>query len=313
VFGLILLVLIIGYSNYAYASSDNLEVKVLKGSSDKDLQIKSFYPEILPIAPDDSITWVNDDSVTHSITSGMPEHPDYSGKFFKTGDIKPAKSVTVKIADKSSFAYYYFCEVHPWLTGKLVVITAPEAQPETDNPIVTNKPSYNTGQDVSISGQVHKDFAGTPYQIIVYKNSDTLVDTIDGKFADDASYTQTIKTAGMASSEYTLKVVYGLPTQVGITTFKLDQTQEPTIPSWIKNGAKWWSSGEISDAEFIDAVEYLAKENIIVIQKTQSLEHVQSIPGWLKTNASWWADGLISDADFVKGLEYLASVGIIQI
>jgi hypothetical protein len=117
----------------------------------------------------------------------------------------------------------------------------------------------------------------------------------------------------MAASEYTLKVVYGLPTQVGITTFELDSSQEPTIPSWIKNGAKWWSSGEISDTEFIDAVEYLAKENIIVIQKTQSLEHVQSIPGWLKANASWWADGLISDADFVKGLEYLASVGIIQI
>jgi plastocyanin len=312
-FGLILLVLIIGYSNYAYAESDNLEVKVLKGSSNQDMQIKSFYPEILPIAPNDSITWVNDDSVAHSITSGMPEHPDYSGKFFKTGNISPSKSATVKITDKSSFAYYYFCEVHPWITGKLVVITAPEAQPETDNPIVTNKPSYNAGQDVSISGQVHKDFAGTPYQIIVYKNSDTLVDTIDGKFSDDASYTQTIKTADMAASEYTLKVVYGLPTQVGITTFELDQKQAPAIPTWIKNGAKWWSSGEISDTEFIDAVEYLAKENIIVIQKTQSLEHVQSIPGWLKTNASWWADGLISDADFVKGLEYLANVGIIQI
>jgi plastocyanin len=301
------------YSNYAYAIGDNLEVEVLSGSSNKDSQIKSFYPEILPIAPDDSITWVNDDSVTHSITSGMPGHPDYSGKFFKTGNIEPSKSATVKIADTSSFAYYYFCEIHPWLTGKLVVITAPEAQPETDNSIITNKPSYNAGQDISISGQVHRDFAGTPYQILVYKNSDTLVDTIDGKFDDDASYKHTVKTSDMAASEYTLKVVYGLPTQVGITIFKLDQKQEPVIPSWIKNDATWWSSGEISDTEFIDAVEYLAKENIIVIQKTQSLEHAQSIPSWLKTNASWWADGLISDADFVRGLEYLANVGIIQI
>ena len=306
-------VLILLYSNYVYATGDDLEIKVLKGSSDEDLQIKSFYPEILPIAPNDAITWVNDDSATHSITSGIPGHPDYSGKFFKTGNIAPSKSSTVKIADTSSFAYYYFCEVHPWLTGKLVVVTALEAQPETENPIVTNKPSYNTGQTVSVNGQVHSDFAGTPYQILVYKNSDILVDTVDGKFGEDASYTQTIKTIDMAASEYTLKVVYGLPTQVGITTFKLDSKQEPVIPTWIKNGAKWWASGEISDTEFIDAVEYLAKENIIVIQKTQPLEHIQSIPGWLKTNASWWVDGLISDAEFVNGLEYLANVGIIQI
>jgi len=305
-------VLILICSNYAHAAGDNLEIKVLTGSSDKNLQIKSFYPEILPIEPNDSITWVNEDSATHSITSGVPGHPDYSGKFFKTDSIKPSKSATVKITDTASFAYYYFCEVHPWLTGKIVVTTAPEAQPETDNPIVTNKSNYNTGQNVSVNGQVHSDFAGTPYQILVYRNSDILVDIIDGKFDADASYKQTIKTTDMAISEYTLKVVYGLPTQVGTTTFKLDQ-KEPAIPAWIKNDAKWWSSGEISDTEFIDAVEFLAKENIIIIQKTQPLGHSQTIPSWLKTNASWWADGLISDMEFIKGLEYLANVGIIQI
>jgi len=306
-------VLILIYSNYAYAEGDNLEIQVLSGSSDESLQIKSFYPEILPIESNDSITWVNEDSVTHSITSGIPGHQDYSGKFFKTGNIKPSKYVTVKITDTTSFAYYYFCEIHPWLTGKIVVATAPEAQPETDNPIVTNKPKYNAGQDVYVSGQVHRDFAGTPYQILVYKNSDVLVNTLDGKFDMESSYTYTIKTTDLTTAKYTLKVVYGLPTQIGITTFNIEQKQEPIIPTWIKNGAKWWSSGEISDTEFIDAIEYLANEDIIVIQKTQSLEHSKVIPSWLKTSASWWANGLISDSEFVKGLEYLANVGIIQI
>ncbi|HET8719799.1 MAG TPA: hypothetical protein VFM64_02255, partial [Candidatus Nitrosotenuis sp.] len=73
----------------AFADSGNLEVKILQGSSDQDQHIKSFYPPILPITQDNSITWVNDDSVAHSITSGIPTHPDYSGKFFKTGIIEP--------------------------------------------------------------------------------------------------------------------------------------------------------------------------------------------------------------------------------
>lgn len=307
-----LVILSVVFFNYAHAESDNLQVNVLAGSSNQDHKIKSFYPPILPMTPGDTITWVNNDSVTHSITSGVPDHPDYYGKFFKTGNIAPSKSVTLTINDTASFAYYYLCEIHPWLTGKIVVTTAPESQPETSNPIVTDKPKYDIGQTVAINGQVHKDFAKTPYQILVYENSYRLVDSINGVFDENASYTKTISTSDMTSSKYTLKVVYGLPTQVGITTFSLDATKV-MIPAWIKNGAKWWASGQISDAEFIDAIEYLTKENIIVIQKTQSIQHVSTIPSWLKTNASWWADNRISDDDFVKGLQYLVNAGIVQV
>jgi plastocyanin len=293
-----------------YAEVD-LQVKILKDSSNEAQSIKSFYPEILPIEPNVTITWVNEDSVAHSITSGMPEHPDYSGKYFKTGIIEPSKSATIQTDNLTNFAYYYFCEIHPWLTGKLVLATAPESQPETENPIFTSKPSYIQGQEVSISGQVHQDFAKTPYQILIYDDSNSLIDTKDGKFDENASYNQAIPTQEMHATKYTLKVVYGLPTQVGITTFVLDSDLQ--IPTWIKNGARWWSSGSISDAEFIDAIEYLAKEKVITIQKTQSLENSKSIPGWLKTNAAWWADGMITDAEFAKGLQYLVNSGIIQI
>ena len=296
--------------NTAYSEPSNLEIKIQKDSSNPDQHIKSFYPPILPITHDDTISWVNEDSVAHSITSGVPAHPDYSGKFFSTGIIKPGSSGKVKITDTSSFAYYYFCEIHPWLTGKIVISTAPESQPETSNPIVTNAASYHAGQTIFISGQVHRDFAKTPYQILLYDN-EKLVETIDGTFDENASYKQQIKTSGLSESEYTLKVVYGLPTQVGITSFSIDAN--PTIPSWIKNGAKWWADDKISDSDFINGIEYLSKENIITIQKTGTIEHISSIPTWIKTNASWWADDLISDDDFVSGLQYMVNAGIIQL
>jgi hypothetical protein len=91
------------------------------------------------------------------------------------------------------------------------------------------------------------------------------------------------------------------------------ELETPAIPSWIKSNAKWWSSGVISDSEFIDSIEFLAKEKIIVVKKSQSLEQSKSVPDWIKKTASWWADGLISDEDFTKGLEYLVNIGAIRI
>ena len=35
------------------------------------------------------------------------------------------------------------------------------------------------------------------------------------------------------------------------------------IPDWIKNTAKWWAEGKISDEEFVRGIEYLVKEGII--------------------------------------------------
>lgn len=37
------------------------------------------------------------------------------------------------------------------------------------------------------------------------------------------------------------------------------------IPDWIKNNAKWWSSEQISDSEFIESLQYLIDNEILVI------------------------------------------------
>lgn len=307
---LALIVVFYAHDSYAQDTPTNLEVKILKGSSNESLA-KSFYPEILPISPDDSITWTNEDSVAHSIASGVPAHPDYSGEYFKTGSIKPSKSATVEIDNPAYFAYYYFCEIHPWLKGKVVLVTAPESQPETENAAVTDT-HYDKGQSVLITGQVVEDFAEIPYDILVYQHPNKLVDIVHGKFTD-ASYAHTIPTDDMDAGRYTLKVVYGLPTQIATATFELSATQKAVIPQWIKESAGWWADDKISDAEFIDSIEYLAKEKIITIKKTSPAGQSVTIPAWIKTTASWWSEGSITDDEFARGLEYLANSGIIQI
>jgi len=90
---------------------------------------------------------------------------------------------------------------------------------------------------------------------------------------------------------------------------------ETSIPVWIKNNAGWWADGTINDSSFIQGIEYLINEGIIVIPPTTTSgsSGSQEVPAWVKKNASWWVDGTINDDTFVSGIQYLVQVGIIKI
>lgn len=63
-------------------------------------------------------------------------------------------------------------------------------------------------------------------------------------------------------------------------------------------------------------MEYLIKEEIIVVSSTQSQNNdlfTAEIPTWIKNNADWWADGFISDEEFILGIEYLIKRGILHV
>lgn len=94
----------------------------------------------------------------------------------------------------------------------------------------------------------------------------------------------------------------------------INQNDKISIPEWIKNNALWWSQEQIDDSTFIQGIEYLIKNQIIVIPQTQQepLES-QEIPSWIKNNAAWWADGQIDDETFVQGLEFLIQKGVIRV
>ena len=36
-----------------------------------------------------------------------------------------------------------------------------------------------------------------------------------------------------------------------------------SVPSWVKNTAGWWATDAISETEFVNAIEFLVKENIM--------------------------------------------------
>ncbi len=87
------------------------------------------------------------------------------------------------------------------------------------------------------------------------------------------------------------------------------------IPTWIKEQTKWWIAKSISDTEFVSSIQYLIKNDIIVIPELpESGEGAgQQIPDWVGQNAKWWVDGNITDTEFAMGLEFLIKIGIIRI
>jgi hypothetical protein len=79
------------------------------------------------------------------------------------------------------------------------------------------------------------------------------------------------------------------------------------VPNWIKNNAKWWSDGLISDSEFLNGIEFLVKEKIIYVTYTtgSSSSSDQTVPMWIKNTAKWWAAGQIDENEFLKGITFL--------
>ena len=93
-----------------------------------------------------------------------------------------------------------------------------------------------------------------------------------------------------------------------------NQNDETSIPEWIRNNALWWSQEQIDDDTFIQGIEYLIKNQVIVISHTaQETLESKEIPSWIRNNASWWAAGQIDDETFIQGLEYLILKGIIRV
>jgi len=94
------------------------------------------------------------------------------------------------------------------------------------------------------------------------------------------------------------------------------------IPDWMKNNAKWWAEGNLSDGEFVDALEFLIKEKIIKSPEISVLDVVPSdileektqvaIPSWIKNDAKAWPLGQITDSDFLEGIKFLIKEEIIR-
>ena len=90
---------------------------------------------------------------------------------------------------------------------------------------------------------------------------------------------------------------------------------EFTVPNWVKNTAGWWASDHIPDLAFLQGIQYLIKEGIMIVEIPTEIdsEAAEEVPGWVKNTAGWWAEDKIHDTTFVSGIKYLIGKGILVV
>jgi plastocyanin len=75
------------------------------------IQSFSFGPQTLTVSAGTTVTWTNDDSVTHTVTAA-----DGS---FNSGNLKPGDQFTYTFSAPGTYSYH--CSIHPFMTGQVVV------------------------------------------------------------------------------------------------------------------------------------------------------------------------------------------------
>ena len=114
-------------------------------------------------------------------------------------------------------------------------------------------------------------------------------------------------------------IAYGVgPTSqdvVKITGFEKGLPPEiPKIPQWIKLNADWWVTGQISDSEFLEGIDFLFEKQIVSVPSKEVIAQTNwKVPSWYKTTVGWWYEEKISDDDFLYAIENLVAREIIII
>ena len=209
---------------------------------------------------------------------------------------------------------------------QLSAIGAIESLTVSPEKIVVKK--YQTNM-VNISGKLKKDFvlSGVPLHLVIIQ-PDSNVEVMSiyptssgtfqfplpiddkapfGKYLIEAVYRDRTVSYQSASywveSEYAIKPIQATP------------EEKKTVPLWVKNNAKWWAEGIVDDESFVNGLQYLVEQKIIIIPILEAKTGTSSneIPEWIKNTAGWWANGDISEDEFLKALEFLVKQGIIRV
>ena len=121
----ILLGITMSFSNNSVEENNDETTLVIKGDVVMPTKVsrpgceiddRCYVPSLILTKKGDSVTWVNEDSAFHSVTSGFYESPT---ELFDSGHLDPFESFTFTFDDVGD--YDYFCTLHPWMKGQVTI------------------------------------------------------------------------------------------------------------------------------------------------------------------------------------------------
>jgi plastocyanin len=71
----------------------------------------AFVPPTLTVSVGTRVTWTNNDSTNHTVTS--------NDNLFESGNLAKGATFSYTFEEKGTFDYH--CKIHPSMTGKIIV------------------------------------------------------------------------------------------------------------------------------------------------------------------------------------------------
>jgi plastocyanin len=148
------------YYHKAYAATNantngtkSFNVMISKGSANPQVDITKlgprqwYLPRQITISVNDQVTWTNNDTEAHTVTSGigagieslMNNKRGTPNGLFDSGSFRLGQSWTHTFARPGTFTY--FCTIHPWMDGVVIV------QGKAQN--IPNYPVYASGARIN--------------------------------------------------------------------------------------------------------------------------------------------------------------------
>lgn len=169
-------------SSFLYAQeqgSNKTLVSIPKGSANPEVDITDlsprqwYLPSQIRINVNETITWNNNDTEPHTVTSGLGGGinsllTNSQGRFdglFDSGLFSAGDSISIKFNNSGTFNY--FCTVHPWMEGIVQVAnvtgsTVPSFPVDEFGSRIEDFPLYNFTGD----GEVEIGLSWTPESIV---------------------------------------------------------------------------------------------------------------------------------------------------
>jgi len=257
-----------------------------------------FIPSVVTLSKADTeVTFLNSDTAAHTATSGTPS--DGPSGVFDSSLIMAGQSYTKSFEGFEPGTYPYYCAVHPWMTGTIILEDGTSSTPADTVP-----PTVLVPDDITLQTEDQNGASAT--------FNPQAIDNIDELITPTCS-----PASGSVFAIGTTEVVCTATDSSGNTSSNsfnvIIEYTGSLIPSWVKNVAGFWHDGSINDASFLEGISYLIQNNIIIVPTTESGSGGGEVPDWVKNTAGWWANDEIDDDTFVNAITYLIQQGLIQV
>lgn len=146
----------------AFADHSTVEVSIPDGSSTPGCEKSKecYTPSEVTVDVGSEVMWSNDDSASHTVTSGNPT--DGTDGIFDSGLFLSGQTFSHKFEESGEFPY--FCLVHPWMEGTVIVQASEKEHDDTGE--------HDESDENTIGNDIGATVMSQDGSIMVHINSD---------------------------------------------------------------------------------------------------------------------------------------------